>query len=203
MGFMPLRKMRTGLRAFGPGRYGWLMSTREMRRFKRAGELQMESFLKRINEKRDVETHDLGFMYSPSCVAGYKLTKSAVGREAAIKAAEELITRFHEKGQFIQAWGPLDAPDNYRLIIDCLLNLPLLYWASQETGDPKFKDIAERHIHTALANVIRPDFSTWHTFFFNRETGGTGSWCHLPGIPGRLRLGQRTGLGDLRNGHRV
>ena len=147
--------------------------------FKRAGELQMESFLKRINEKRDVETHDLGFMYSPSCVAGYKLTKSAVGREEAIKAAEELITRFHEKGQFIQAWGPLDAPDNYRLIIDCLLNLPLLYWASQETGDPKFKDIAERHIHTALANVIRPDFSTWHTFFFNRETGAPdhGATC--------------------------
>ena len=112
-------------------------------------------------------------------MAGYKLTKSAVGREAAIKAAEELITRFHEKGQFIQAWGPLDAPDNYRLIIDCLLNLPLLYWASQETGDPKFKDIAERHIHTALANVIRPDFSTWHTFFFNRETGAPdhGATC--------------------------
>lgn len=81
----------------------------------------MASFLKRINEKQDVETHDLGFMYSPSCVAGYKLTGSRVGREAALKAAEELITRFHEKGQFIQAWGPLDAPDNYRLIIDCLL----------------------------------------------------------------------------------
>ena len=138
---------------------------------KKAGELQMASFLKRINEKQDVETHDLGFMYSPSCVAGYKLTGSRVGREAALKAAEELITRFHEKGQFIQAWGPLDAPDNYRLIIDCLLNLPLLYWDSQETGDPRYKEIAERHIHTALSNVIRPDFSTWHTFFFNRETG--------------------------------
>ena len=45
---------------------------------KKAGELQMASFLKRINEKQDVETHDLGFMYSPSCVAGYKLTGSRV-----------------------------------------------------------------------------------------------------------------------------
>ena len=80
---------------------------------KKAGELQMASFLKRINEKQDVETHDLGFMYSPSCVAGYKLTGSRVGREAALKAAEELITRFHEKGQFIQAWGPLDAPADH------------------------------------------------------------------------------------------
>ena len=146
---------------------------------KRAGEVQMESFLRRIETGSDVETHDLGFMYSPSCVAGYKLTGSPVGRRAALMAADELITRFHEKGQFIQAWGPLNAPDNYRLIIDCLLNLPLLYWATEETGDGKYRDIAERHIHTALGNVIREDFSTWHTFFFSMETGAPdhGATC--------------------------
>lgn len=146
---------------------------------KEAGEIQMKDFLNRIEEKIDVETHDLGFLYSPSCVAGYKLTGSQVGRTAALKAAEELITRFHEKGEFIQAWGPLNAPDNYRLIIDCLLNLPLLYWATEETGEEKYRQVAEKHIHTALANVIRPDFSTWHTFFFNRETGAPdhGATC--------------------------
>ena len=140
-------------------------------RLKAAGEIQMASFLNRITKKIDVETHDLGFLYSPSCVAGYKLTGSETGKQAALAAAEELITRFHEKGEFIQAWGPLDAPDNYRLIIDCLLNLPLLYWATEETGLSKYRDVAEKHIHTALANVIREDYSTWHTFFFNRETG--------------------------------
>ena len=146
---------------------------------KEAGEIQMKDFLNRIEEKIDVEPHDLGFLYSPSCVAGYKLTGSQVGRMAALKAAEELITRFHEKGEFIQAWGPLNAPDNYRLIIDCLLNLPLLYWATEETGEEKYRQVAEKHIHTALANVIRPDFSTWHTFFFNRETGAPdhGATC--------------------------
>lgn len=146
---------------------------------KEVGEIQMKDFLNRIEEKIDVETHDLGFLYSPSCVAGYKLTGSQVGRVAALKAAEELITRFHEKGEFIQAWGPLNAPDNYRLIIDCLLNLPLLYWATEETGEEKYRQVAEKHIHTALANVIRPDFSTWHTFFFNRETGAPdhGATC--------------------------
>lgn len=138
---------------------------------KQAGEIQMQSFLDRIENKIDVETHDLGFLYSLSCVAGYKLTGSQIGREAACKAAEELINRFHEKGEFIQAWGSLNAPDNYRLIIDCLLNLPLLYWATEETGDEKYRNIAEKHIHTALANVIRPDFSTWHTFFFDMKTG--------------------------------
>lgn len=137
----------------------------------KAGRVQMDSFLERIEKKRDVETHDLGFLYSPSCVAGYKLTGSQVGRTAALLAAQELTGRFHEKGEFIQAWGSLNAPDNYRLIIDCLLNLPLLYWASEETGEERYRQVAEKHIHTALSHVIREDFSTWHTFFFDRETG--------------------------------
>lgn len=140
-------------------------------RLKKAGEIQVDSFLHRIDEKIEVDHHDMGFLYSPSCVAGYKLIGSKKGREAAIKAADQLITRYHPVGEFIQAWGPMDAPENYRLIIDCLLNLPLLYWASEETGDNKYRDIAEKHIHTAVKNVIREDFSTWHTFFFNMETG--------------------------------
>ena len=140
-------------------------------RLKKAGEIQIDSFLKRIDEKDGVDHHDMGFLYSPSCVAGYKLIGSEKGREAAVKAADQLITRFHPVGEFIQAWGPMDQPENYRFIIDCLLNLPLLYWASEETGDSKYRDIAEKHIHTAIANVIREDYSTWHTFFMNMETG--------------------------------
>ncbi len=140
-------------------------------RFMQAAQVQMESFLNRIEKRIEVETHDLGFLYSPSCVAGWKLVKSQVGRRAALMAAEELLSRFHPKGEFIQAWGSLKDPANYRLIIDSLLNLPLLYWASEETGEARFGETAERHIRTTLANVVRPDFSTWHTFFFNRETG--------------------------------
>ncbi len=144
-----------------------------------AGEIQIDSFLNRIDKKIEVDHHDMGFLYSPSCVAGYKLVGSRKGREAAIKAADQLITRYHPVGEFIQAWGPMDAPENYRLIIDCLLNLPLLYWASEETGDGKYREIAEKHIHTAVKNVIREDYSTWHTFFFDMETGAPdhGATC--------------------------
>lgn len=113
-----------------------------------------------------LEHHDLGFLYSPSCVAAYKLLNDEKAKEAALKAADKLITRFQEKGGFIQAWGPLGAKDNYRLIIDCLLNLPLLYWATEVSGDPKYREIALKHIHTALSVVIRPDYSTYHTYFF-------------------------------------
>ncbi len=146
---------------------------------RRAGEIQIESFLERIDHKREVDHHDMGFLYSPSCVAGYKLIGSERGREAAIKAADQLITRFHPVGEFIQAWGPMDQPENYRFIIDCLLNLPLLYWAGEETKDGKYRDIAERHIHTAIVNVIREDYSTWHTFFMNMDTGAPdhGATC--------------------------
>ena len=143
----------------------------EAEKLRQAGDIQVESFLGRIGQKIEVDHHDMGFLYSPSCVAAYKLTGSKKGREAAIKAAEQLITRYHPVGEFIQAWGPMDAPENHRLIIDCLLNLPLLYWASGETGDKKYRDIAHQHIHTAMKNVIREDYSTWHTFFFDVETG--------------------------------
>lgn len=140
-------------------------------RLKEAAKVHIESFYQRIVNKIAVDHHDMGFLYSLSCVAGYKLINSDLGRKAAILAADQLISRYHEKGNFIQAWGSMNDPNDYRLIIDCLLNLPLLYWASEETGDRKYGDIADKHTHTTLANVIREDYSTWHTFYFNMETG--------------------------------
>nr|WP_244287712.1 glycoside hydrolase family 88 protein [Lacrimispora celerecrescens] len=138
---------------------------------KTAGQIQANSFLDRIDRKVEVDHHDMGFLYTPSCVAAYKLVGDEKAKEAAIKAADQLIRRFQPVGEFIQAWGPMNQPENYRFIIDCLLNLPLLYWATEETGDQKYRKIAEKHIHTAIANVIRDDYSTWHTFFMNMETG--------------------------------
>ncbi|MEG1686393.1 MAG: glycoside hydrolase family 88 protein [Angelakisella sp.] len=139
--------------------------------FQAAALRQVDSFMNRIVQHIDVEHHDMGFLYSPSCVAAYKLTGSETGKQAALLAADNLISRFQEKGQFIQAWGALGAKDNYRLIIDCLLNLPLLYWATETTGDSKYADIAKRHIGTALKLVMREDYSTYHTYFFDPETG--------------------------------
>lgn len=139
--------------------------------FRKSAEIQADSFYNRIKDKIDVEHHDMGFLYTPSCVAAYQLTGNERAKEAAVMAAEQLISRFQEKGGFIQAWGPLGAEDNYRLIIDCLLNLPLLYWASDVTGDGKYREIAVRHTKTSIQNLVREDFSTYHTFFFDPRTG--------------------------------
>lgn len=139
--------------------------------FRTSAEIQVESFYNRIKQKTDVDHHDMGFLYTPSCVAAYQLTGNQQAKEAAILAADQLISRFQEKGEFLQAWGVLGAEDNYRLIIDCLLNLPLLYWASLVTGDEKYRDIAIRHTRTSIRNLVREDNSTYHTYFFNPRTG--------------------------------
>ena len=115
-------------------------------RFKDSALIQVDSFLNRIINKIDVNHHDMGFLYSPSCVAAYKLTGSEKGKRAALLAADNLKSRFQEKGGFIQAWGDYGAADNYRLIIDCLLNIPLLYWSTEETGDESYKRVADRHL---------------------------------------------------------
>ncbi len=143
----------------------------DMEKLHKAGSIQVQSFKDRIEKKISVDHHDMGFLYSPSCVAAYKLTGNEDARCAAIAAADQLLTRFQPVGGFLQAWGPMDQKENYRLIIDCLLNVPLLFWASGETGDDRYKNTALKHIHTAVANVICEDGSTWHTFFFDPVTG--------------------------------
>lgn len=139
--------------------------------FQYAGLILTESFLHRIEGHIEVDHHDMGFLYSPSCVSAYQLTGSEAGKKAAVLAADQLISRFQPKGEFIQAWGGMGEKKNYRYIIDCLLNVPLLHWASAVTGDEKYREIARRHTATCLKYSIRPDNSTYHTFFMNPETG--------------------------------
>lgn len=139
--------------------------------FKNLALKNVDSFLNRVEKRIELDHHDLGFLYSLSCVAGYKLTGSAEGRRAGLLAADKLMERFQEKGGFIQAWGELGARDNYRLIIDCLLNIPLLHWAFLETGTPLYRNAAVRHYEAACNNVIRDDASAYHTFYFDPGTG--------------------------------
>ena len=140
-------------------------------KYKKVAEFQLKSYKERIKNKNAVDHHDLGFLYIPSAVAQYKTTKSEEAKTTGIMAAEHLITRFREKGEFIQAWGVLGNPDNHRLIIDCNLNIPLLFWASEVTGEKKYREIAEKHVNTAAGTVVREDGSTFHTYYFDVETG--------------------------------
>lgn len=134
--------------------------------------------------------HDAGFLYTLYSIALYKLTNDKAHREVALAAANALYQRFNHKGNFIRAWGRLDQPkeDIYEgyvqtdnmAIIDCMMNLPLLFWATQETGDRKFHDAAVRQADTTLKNFVRPDDSVCHAFRFDLEIGapiGPDNYC--------------------------
>ncbi len=164
-----------------------------------AAQIQVESFLSRIENHIEVDHHDMGFLYSLSCVSVYKLTGNTYSRQAALLAADQLVSRFQRVGGFIQAWGEMGARENYRFIIDCLLNLPLLYWASEETHDGIYRDIAIRHTKTCLANSFRPDGSTFHTFFMDLESGEPvrGETCQGYRFDSSWARGQAWGLYGL------
>lgn len=116
--------------------------------------------------------HDVGFMYLPTAVADYRLTGNEEGRRIGMHAANLLAGRFNPVGKFIRAWNQNGDNDTRGwAIIDCLLNLSLLYWASEESGDPRFRQIAMMHADTVLANFLRPDGSVCHIVEFDPESG--------------------------------
>jgi unsaturated chondroitin disaccharide hydrolase len=144
----------------------------ESSQFRTAAEGHVASFDRRQRDRIATDHHDLGFLYSLSCVAGFKLTGSEQAREAALGAARLLLERYYPGAGIIQAWGDLNDPaQRGRMIIDCNLNLPLLYWASETSGDTRFRDAANRHIEQAARHIVRADGSTYHTFFFDAENG--------------------------------
>ena len=131
---------------------------------------------------RHLDTHhDLGFLASLYSVALYKLTGDQQHRETGLRAAGVLSQRFNPNGNFIRAWGRMDESESpigngkmqtdNMAIIDCLMNLPLLYWACQETGMKRYHDIAVRHADTVLERFVQPDNSICHAFRFDPKTG--------------------------------
>ena len=116
--------------------------------------------------------HDVGFMYVPTAVADYRLTGNEASRKRAMHAANLLAGRFNPAGRFIRAWNDLENEDTRGwAIIDCMFNLSLLYWAYEESGDPRFRHIAMMHADTVMQYFVRPDGSVNHIVEFDPETG--------------------------------
>ena len=131
----------------------------------------VKSFEKRLDEHFVLDHHDIGFLYSPSVAAAWRLTGDEHLKWLVVRAADVLADRFHENGGFIQAWGKKGEEKEYRLIIDSLLNLPLLYTASEITGNEGYRRIADRHYDNVIHCIVREDGSTYHTYYFDKETG--------------------------------
>ena len=143
----------------------------EEKKFLDAANHHLEIFRHRIDNKIEVDHHDMGFLYSLAAVANYKITGNDYAKDTAILAAEQLLTRYQEKGGFLQAWGSMKSAGSYRLIIDCLMNIPLLFWATEVTGNPRYEEVAKRHLYTTVNVIIRENATTHHTYFFDIKTG--------------------------------
>lgn len=120
--------------------------------------------------------HDVGFMWHLTSGANYRLTGNEASLNRNLFAAASLCSRYNVDGDYIRAWNnwgnsPEDINKGYS-IIDCLMNLALLYWASEEIGDDRFKKIAMRHMDMAMRDHIRPDGSTNH--IVDHETDKVG-----------------------------
>jgi unsaturated chondroitin disaccharide hydrolase len=126
-----------------------------------------------LPRQNDTTTHDLGFLFELSHVLGANITGDAALKDPALQAARTLTRRFNQKGKFFQAWDGLDASAARRggVIVDTMMNLDMLLWASQETAEPHFAEQALGHARTCLKYQVRPDFSTSHGADFNPETG--------------------------------
>lgn len=125
-----------------------------------------------LHRKDDDTTHDLGFVFYPSYVQGYRITGEAWLRDGAIAAARTLARRFNAAGRFIRAWGPLGSDDRAgETTIDALMNLALLYWAAEAANDPRLAEIATSHAETTSRTLVRANGSTYHVYEFDPATG--------------------------------
>lgn len=128
--------------------------------------------------------HDLGFLYTLYAVGLYQLTGKIQYKEMAVKAADELCKRFSIKGGYIRAWGRKDDMSDRHAgeaIIDCMMNIPLLFWAYEETGIPFYHEIAMKHADTTLQYFLRPDGSVYHAYRFDIATGKPLWGCNYCG----------------------
>ncbi|MCK9862728.1 glycoside hydrolase family 88 protein [Paenibacillus sp. ATY16] len=140
--------------------------------FKEQAKRQIADFKKRLDAKISIEHHDIGFLFGLSVLAGWFVERDGSYQALSLKAADHLLGRWREQGGFLQAWGPEnDELNGGRIIIDCLMNLPLLYWASEVTGKPRYAEVARKQAELSRRYLVRGDDSSYHTFYFNRETG--------------------------------
>lgn len=121
-------------------------------------------------EQYNKGTHDLGFMLYCSYGNGLRLTNNAAYRPILLTGAESLISRFNPVIGCIQSWGS-NAKWQFPVIIDNMMNLEFLLWASRESGDPKYKDICLSHADQTIRHHFRPDYSSFHVVSYDTITG--------------------------------
>lgn len=116
--------------------------------------------------------HDSGFKWLTTAVANYRINGNKESWNRGMLAADNLAGRYNLAGKYIRAWNDNGDGDKAGwAIIDCMMNLPLLYWAYKETNDPRYLHVAKSHANTTLEHFVREDGSVKHIVEFNPMTG--------------------------------
>jgi unsaturated chondroitin disaccharide hydrolase len=133
---------------------------------------QAKKFTARMEgEKTNGKTHDMGFKMYCSYGNGYRLTKDNAYKNILIQSAKTLSTRFRKTTGVIRSWDHSQDKWSYPVIIDNMMNLELLFFATKITGDSSFYKIAVSHARTTQKNHFRPDYSSYHVVEYDSITG--------------------------------
>jgi len=117
--------------------------------------------------------HDLGFIMFNTFGNGYRLTRNPEYKPVILRSADSLATLFNPKVGTILSWPGMVKRKNWphNTIIDNMMNLELLFWASKNGGSQKLYDIAVKHAETTMQNHFRPDYSAYHVVVYDTVTG--------------------------------
>lgn len=122
--------------------------------------------------EKPVFDHDLGFLLFCSLGNGYRLTRDPQYKRVILNAADSLATLYNPKVGTILAWPRnIEMFGGHNTIMDTMMNLEMLFWASKNGGNPCLYDIAVKHAETTMRNHFRPDYSSYHVAVYNQETG--------------------------------
>ena len=118
--------------------------------------------------------HDVGFMWHLTSGVNYRLTGNLASKSRNLIAAMSLMSRYNVDGNYIRCWNDWGGEDHSGwTIIDCMMNIPILYWASKELGDPRFTRVALRHADMSMREHVRPDGSVNHIVVHDTEKANT------------------------------
>ena len=119
--------------------------------------------------------HDVGFMWHITSGVNYRLTGNIDSKNRNLIAAMSLMSRYNISGDYIRCWN--DGTWGEKVagwsIIDCMMNIPILYWASREIGDSRFAKIAMRHADMTMKDHVREDGSVNHIVIHDTEKPNT------------------------------
>lgn len=118
------------------------------------------------HRQNDRQVHDLGFIFLNTYRPWYELTGDEHKHDVLVRAGRTLASRFMPKGRYLRSFV---APES--LFIDIMMNVPLIFYAANETGDKQLERIAAAHCRTTRDKIVRGDGSTAHEGIFDLETG--------------------------------